>query len=137
MTLLRRSRSPLIVVAGVAAALLVAGCSDGGRDASVVSQPPPDTGVEEPLVAAFSYAVDYDTDPEVTGPTSCPLSGIRFTDESEGDPTGWEWEFADGSTSTEQNPELDDPSPGSPVTFTVTRGDESDSTTEPLTYSVC
>lgn len=29
---------------------------------------------------------------------------IQFTDESTGDPVAWEWDFGDGSTSTDQNP---------------------------------
>lgn len=29
---------------------------------------------------------------------------VAFTDESENDPTSWEWDFGDGSTSTQQNP---------------------------------
>lgn len=38
-----------------------------------------------------------------------PLSGtppleVNFTDESENDPTSWEWHFGDGNTSIEQNP---------------------------------
>ncbi len=32
-----------------------------------------------------------------------PLS-VAFTDQSENEPTSWEWNFGDGSTSTEQNP---------------------------------
>ncbi len=32
-----------------------------------------------------------------------PLT-VRFTDHSLGSPTGWQWDFGDGTTSTEQNP---------------------------------
>jgi formylglycine-generating enzyme required for sulfatase activity len=32
-----------------------------------------------------------------------PLT-VKFTDQSTGDPTSWQWDFGDGSTSTEHNP---------------------------------
>ncbi len=34
---------------------------------------------------------------------NAPLT-VQFVDESTGDPTAWNWEFGDGTTSTEQNP---------------------------------
>lgn len=42
--------------------------------------------------------------------SATPLSGrkvltVQFTDESKGVPTSWLWDFGDGTTSTEQNPE--------------------------------
>ena len=44
-----------------------------------------------------------------------PLA-VNFTDDSTGSPTGWSWDFGDGSTSTEQNPAHTYSSPG---TYTV------------------
>jgi len=41
---------------------------------------------------------------------------IRFTDESTGDPNSWEWDFGDGGSSGEQNPEYTYETPG---TYTV------------------
>jgi PKD repeat protein len=35
---------------------------------------------------------------------SCPSLTINFTDLSTGDPSAWEWNFGDGTGSTEQNP---------------------------------
>jgi PKD repeat protein len=35
---------------------------------------------------------------------TCPSLTINFTDLSTGDPSAWEWNFGDGSGSTEQNP---------------------------------
>jgi PKD repeat protein len=39
-------------------------------------------------------------------PRTCPCSSltIHFTDLSSGDPSAWEWDFGDGTSSTEQNP---------------------------------
>ncbi|MCF8339025.1 MAG: SUMF1/EgtB/PvdO family nonheme iron enzyme [Bacteroidales bacterium] len=46
---------------------------------------------------------------------------IQFTDESSGNPTAWEWDFGDGSTSTEQHPSHTYSSKGTyDVTLTVT-----------------
>jgi len=43
---------------------------------------------------------DFTADP-ISGPI--PL-GVNFTDQSTGDITSWQWDFGDGSTSTEQGP---------------------------------
>jgi uncharacterized protein (TIGR02145 family) len=42
----------------------------------------------------------------IANPTSgtAPLT-VNFTDQSTNDPTGWLWDFGDGSTSTQQNPQ--------------------------------
>ena len=65
-------------------------------------------------------SVDFETDPDP------PIAGepTEFIDRSE-DPDGeiveWEWDFGDGSTSTEQNPTHTFDEPGTyPVTLTVT-----------------
>lgn len=39
----------------------------------------------------------------VTGPGMCS-DARNFTDRSKGDPTGWDWNFGDGKTSKDQNP---------------------------------
>ncbi len=125
-----RTHGPGRVLIGALLALaVVAGCSDDGGDAD--DDPSgPGTGLE----ADFSYQVDLDA----TGGTSCPAVGVTFTDESRGDPTGWEWEFGDGSTSAEQDPvRTVGPENGEEVTLTVTRGDESDSTTQEIDFAVC
>ncbi len=49
---------------------------------------------------AFAGSVSFTADP-TSGPK--PLT-VRFTDMSSNSPTGWVWEFGDGSTSAEQNP---------------------------------
>lgn len=104
------------------------GCSDDGDDDL---SPPTTDAPTEPLVASFTYEPDY----EVTGPTSCPLRDITFTDTSDGGPEEWRWEFSDGSTSTEQNPVV--ATFISEATLTITRGDDSDSATEDVLISVC
>ena len=51
---------------------------------------------------------------------------VRFTDVSTYNPTGWEWNFGDGSTSTEQNPEHTFSSEGTyTVTLVASNGDGS------------
>ncbi len=46
----------------------------------------------------------------VAFPTADPVSGeaplaVTFTDESSGEITSWQWNFADGATSAEASPE--------------------------------
>jgi len=58
-----------------------------------------------------------------------PLT-IHFTDQSSGSPTGWHWDFGDGSSSTRQDPAYTFQSPGTyNVTLTVTDGSQSSSAT--------
>ncbi|HOZ30582.1 MAG TPA: PKD domain-containing protein, partial [Bacteroidales bacterium] len=47
---------------------------------------------------------------------ACETLTVQFTDLTENYPTSWEWDFGDGGTSTEQNPEHTYSNPG---TFTV------------------
>jgi len=49
--------------------------------------------------------------------TATPMSGygplsVRFTDRTKGTPTAWRWDFGDGNTSNEQNPEHTYATPG-------------------------
>lgn len=111
----------------------LAGCSDDDT-----ADPAPSTtevdrseAASAELVAAFSYEVELGE----VGPTYCPVAAIRFTDESEGDPTSWEWEFGDGTTSTEQHPVVHNEL--TEATLTITRGDQTDTVTESVTFAVC
>lgn len=71
------------------------------------------------IVAAFSVVKDG-------------LTAI-FTDDSSGDPTQWQWDFGDGSTSTEQDPVHAYAETGAYlVTLTVSNPNGSDSVTETL-----
>ena len=83
--------------------------------------------VNTPPVAAFSF------DPS---PTTV-LDVVRFTDEStdDGSIMAWHWEFGDGATSTEQNPEHQYSAKGKfTVKLTVTDdGDLSDSVEHEIT----
>jgi PKD repeat protein len=57
---------------------------------------------------------------------AAPLT-VHFTDKSEGSPTGWQWDFGDGSSSTLQNPVYTYNTPGTyTVTLTATDGAQSD-----------
>ncbi|OQC68969.1 MAG: PKD domain protein [Euryarchaeota archaeon ADurb.Bin009] len=51
--------------------------------------------VYDPVTAQFTADVTYG---------ALPLT-VRFTDASSGSPTSWAWDFGDGNTSTDQNPE--------------------------------
>jgi len=56
-----------------------------------------------------------------TSTMGCPPLEVRFTDNSEGDPSAWSWDFGDGETSTEQNPTYTYWKPGEHhVTLTIT-----------------
>ena len=71
---------------------------------------------ESALTASFSSDV-------TTGPA--PLT-VHFMDRSTGNPTGWQWDFGDGSSSTRQDPTYTFQTPGTyNVTLTVTDGYES------------
>ena len=48
-----------------------------------------------------------------------PLA-VRFTDQSKGSPTSWNWNFGDGSISTEQNPDHTYTNARWPQIYTVT-----------------
>jgi PKD repeat protein len=59
---------------------------------------------------------------------AAPLT-VHFTDKSGGSPTGWNWDFGDGSSSTLQNPVYTYNTPGTyTVTLTATDGAQSDTT---------
>ncbi len=49
----------------------------------------------DPPLAAFSYEISGDTAPFI----------VRFSDKSTNGPTEWLWDFGDGNTSTERNPD--------------------------------
>jgi len=65
-----------------------------------------------------------------------PMTGkapvtVKFTDTSLGDPTSWKWDFGDAATSTERNPVHTFTAGGAyDVVLTVSRGDDSDSSTQ-------
>jgi PKD repeat protein len=57
---------------------------------------------------------------------AAPLT-VHFSDKSVGSPTGWQWDFGDGSSSTLQNPVYTYNTPGTfTVTLTATEGAQSD-----------
>ena len=57
-------------------------------------------GIHNITIVARSLVANFTGTP-TSGPT--PLT-VQFTDLSAGNPTTWEWNFGDGSTSTQQNP---------------------------------
>jgi hypothetical protein len=88
-TVAARTTQIVGLLAFLGVAVTVAGCnSDGGTD----------------LRADFSSRFEQPN----TGPTSCPVTAIHFQDRTMGGPTAWEWTFDDGSTSSEQDPDMGD-----------------------------
>lgn len=114
-----RVRFAPLVTSVVAALVLAGGCSSG-EDAPT-------------LEAQFSARFEQPT----TGPTSCPVTAVHFTDESKGDPTEWEWTFGDGTTSTERNPTWEPGAVTAEITLRVSRGDADDSITDRITTHEC
>ncbi|MEM7657800.1 MAG: PKD domain-containing protein [Bacteroidota bacterium] len=51
----------------------------------------------------LSTQTNFVTDFSTSGPLQL-FSAIQFTDQSNGTPTGWMWDFGDGTTSTDENP---------------------------------
>jgi PKD repeat protein len=116
-----RSRRNCVVQLVALAAVGFASCTnDGGGD-------------DPSLHAAFSAEFVHAT----MGPTSCPVTAVRFKDESTGGPTEWEWQFPDGATSDEQHPTWETDSVAAEVTLTVRRGDDHESATEQVDTVQC
>ena len=84
-----------------------------------------------PLVADFEFTYDL----EHPSPTFCVSVNWVYRDTSTGGPTSWQWDFGDGDTSTEQNPQRAG-SPSGEVTLTVSRGDDEASVTKDVMQSV-
>jgi len=77
-----------------------------------------------------------DTLPPAASFTATPLAGtaplaVQFTDTSTEDPTAWAWDFGDGETSTQQNPQHTYAEPGTyTVTLTATNAYGEDTATQ-------
>ena len=127
----------MLRVASVALLLLVAGgCTSDKSE----GRPPARSDVtsESKPSRTLSARFAYDVQREFVDPTNCPARSVQFKDTSLGSPTGWRWDFGDGSTSSERNPLRDPPSrAGEAVTLTVTQGDESASVTKVVNYGPC
>ncbi|MDR7130540.1 gliding motility-associated-like protein [Algoriphagus sp. 4150] len=59
---------------------------------------------EAELVAKFDYEVEVVAGQPVTNQQVGIGDEVQFVDRSEGNPVRWEWDFGDGTTSTEANP---------------------------------
>lgn len=63
--------------------------------------------------------------------SGAPPLTVQFTDTSTNTPTSWAWDFGDGGTSTDQNPEYVYADPGVyDVALTATNGDGADTETK-------
>jgi PKD repeat protein len=101
--------------------------NDGGSNTSTRKDYITVSGSVKPPVANF-YA----------RPTSgkAPLS-VKFTDASTGNPTGWTWDFGDGSDATDRNPVHSYTNPGKyTVSLTVTNAGGSNTKTRTQYISV-
>ena len=92
-------------------------------------------------IAQGGYNVAGSELPPRTNFTSNVTTGIapldvQFTDKSTGTVTGWNWDFGDGTTSTEQNPTHTYSTPGTyTVTFTATNEVGSNVKTQTITVN--
>ena len=85
-----------------------------------------DASKNEYIIAIPELKSKFTADP-VKG--NAPLT-VKFTDLSIGNPTSWKWNFADDSTSTEQNPVHTFTTAGTyRVVLEITRGGDSDKST--------
>ena len=95
------------------------------------------------IVWADGYVGSYDiymgtlVYPPVAAFSASPLSGkapltVKFTDQSTGSPTSWNWSFGDGATSIQQNPTHTCSSAGN-YTVNLTVSSEAGMTTETKT----
>lgn len=84
-----------------------------------------DTAIGPAVVADFEIEMSH----EETGTTVCPGLATRLVDRSTGDPEQWVWKFPDGTTLTDQNPQLPHGVVGD-VTLTVFRGGDTSTTTK-------
>jgi hypothetical protein len=89
----------------------------------------------------YSVVITPNTDPPVAAFTASPTQNcdgiVQFTDQSTDLPTGWSWDFGDGTTSTDQSPLHTYALPGVyTVTLTVSNANGSDSevATDLITY---
>ena len=87
-------------------------------------------------VNAYNAVNDGATPPPTASFTADPTSGcapltVQFTDQSSGDINSWQWDFGDGTTSTEQNPQHTYNNPGTyTVSLTVSGPGGSDTDTQ-------
>ncbi len=73
-----------------------------------------------------------------TGNSFCQNSPITFTDFSTNSPSSWSWNFGDGGTSTQQNPQHTYSNPGNyTVNLIVTNATGFNSTSETITIESC
>ena len=77
----------------------------------------------QPVAAAFTYSP--------ASPTT--QQNVTFVDQSTGSPTGWQWNFGDGSTSVQRNPVK---LYGNPGTYTVTLTVSNGTSTSTVSHSI-
>ncbi|MDB5195638.1 MAG: hypothetical protein JWP88_8 [Flaviaesturariibacter sp.] len=80
-------------------------------------------------ITGFSQTPSANFTSDIT--SGCAPIVVNFQDQSIGSPTGWQWDFGNGSTSTRQNPSTTYITPGTyTVTLTVTNANGSHTTTK-------
>ena len=111
-------RQTILLVAGVVAVTGAYGC---GSDSSAE------------LRANFTARFEQAT----TGPTTCPVTAIHFTDRSSGEPTRWYWTFDGDSSSTARSPTWKTRTHSAEVTLRIQRGDQEDRVTKTISTTYC
>ncbi len=100
------------------------------------SNPSPCTNPINGQVEDYAVTIFQTLPPPVanfTEDTTITCNGtIQFTDQSQNSPTSWQWNFGDGATSTQQNPQHSYTTPGTySVILIVTNGSGSDTLSKP------
>jgi hypothetical protein len=105
-------------IADTESGLQIIDISDPANPNTVAGYDTPDYAYDVFVKAGFAYVADRYTGliildisdlPPVVGFSANPVAGyapltVEFTDESTGDINSWEWNFGDGDTSYDQNP---------------------------------
>ena len=99
--------------------------TDLRQDMTLISSPAYYEGPATAVTFSTALIADFDYGPPAEG--QAPFN-VSFRDGSAGAPDNWQWNFGDGSSSTEKDPDHQYTVPGSyTISLTVSKGDQTDS----------